>query len=112
MGVLIKNTDITVYRHYYDNNGLDKYERINYDGVNLQSKRNATVTDKGVNVAYTTVIVIDGINHQFSTGDKVITGHIEADITKLSDLKQYNPPITIIGIKPNKMFNSTTIECK
>lgn len=111
MGVLIKNANITVYRHYYDNNMLDCYERINLDGVNLNSKRNATVTDKGINVAYTTVIVIDGVNHTFTTGDKVVNGHIEVDINKLSDLKAYNP-ITIIGIQPNTIFNSTTIECK
>lgn len=111
MGVLIKNANITVYRHYYDDNGLDCYERINYDGVNLQSKRNATVTDKGINVAYTTVIVVDGINHAFTTGDKVVNGHIEVDITKLNDLKVFNP-MTIIGIQPNSLFNSTTIECK
>ena len=111
MSVLIKNSNITIYRHYYDKNMLDCYERINIDGVNLQSKRNATVSDKGVNVAYTTMIVVDGINHKFTTGDKVVLDHIEVDITKINDLKNYNP-ITIIGIQSNKIFNSTTIECR
>lgn len=111
MGVLIKNANITVYRHYYDDNMLDCYERINLDGVNLNSKRNATVTDKGINVAYTTMIMVDGINHAFTTGDKVVNGHIEVDISRLSELNVFNP-VTIVGVQPNKMFNSTTIECK
>ena len=111
MGVLIKNANITVYRHYYDNNMLDCYERINLDGVNVNSKRNATVTDKGVNVAYTTMIVVDGINHKFTTGDKVVLDHIEVDISKLRELNTYNP-VTILGVQPNRFLNSTTIECK
>lgn len=48
MGVLIKNADITVYHHYYDENKLDAYKRINIDGVNLNSKRNVAVSDKGI----------------------------------------------------------------
>ena len=65
--VLFKNADITIYNRYYDNeNAYDMYKRTNIDGVNWQSKRNATVSDKGVNVANTTLIFIDKLDNYVS----------------------------------------------
>lgn len=108
MGVLIKNADITVYH-------LDKktqtYSRININNVNWNGKRTATVSDKGVNVVYTTYIVADKCNYIINTGDKVIKGNIKLDITRLSDLNAYNP-VTVIGIQENNIMQTINIECK
>ena len=108
MCVLIKNADITLY-HF--NPKTQKYTRFNINGVNWNSKRNATVTDKGVNVAYTTKIIADKGEYTVSTGDKVVKGNIALDILKASDLGVYNP-ITVIGIQENNIFKTLTIECK
>lgn len=111
MGVLIKNADITIYKHYLDENRLDAYQRINIDDVNWKSKRNYTVVDKGINVFYTTMIVAPNSNYNFTTGDKVVKGHIEVDIKRLKELDLYNP-ITIIGLQENDLLNTINIECK
>lgn len=109
--VLFPNADITIFRHYLDINKIDAYKRINIDNVNWNSKRNATVNDKGVNVAYTTMIVVPGVAYNFTTGDKVVKGHLELDITRISELFSYNP-LTIVGIQENNLFNTINIECK
>ena len=106
--VLIKNADITIY-HF--NPKTQSYTRTNLDGVNWNSKRNATVADKGINVAYTTMIIADRGEYNFSTGDKVVKGHIEKDIVKLTDLKDYNV-LTIVGLQENNIMQSINIECK
>lgn len=60
MGVLFKNADMTVYNRYWDKDtGIDKYKRTVVEGVNWQEKRNATVSDKGLNIAYNTLIFMD-----------------------------------------------------
>ena len=60
MGVLFKNTDITIYNKYYDTeNDIDRYQRTVVEGVNWQGKRNATVTDKGLNRDDSILIFID-----------------------------------------------------
>lgn len=109
--ILFPNTDVTIYRHCLNENKLDSYERINIDAVNWNCKRNSTVSDKGVNIAYTTMIIAPGVIHKFTTGDRVVKGHIELDIAKIAELSSYNP-VTIVGIQENKLFNTTAIECK
>lgn len=108
MGVLIKNADITIYN-------LDAktqtYSRVNINGVNWNSKRSATVTDKGVNIAYTTMIVADEGNYGVTTGDKVVKANISLDITRLTDLKDYEL-LTVVGIQENNIFKTLNIECK
>lgn len=111
MGVLIKNADITIYHHYLDENKLDAYKRINIEGVNWNSKRNATVSDKGVNISYTTMIVAPIGDYEVTTGDKIIKGNISLDITRLSDLKAYDV-VTVVGVQYNDIFGSYSIECK
>ncbi|APH23328.1 hypothetical protein CF088_13185 [Clostridium botulinum] len=67
MGVLFKNADITIYNKWYDSmNDIDKYQRTVIKGVNWQSKRNGTVSDKGLLLADSTLIFIDKLNNYVS----------------------------------------------
>lgn len=111
MGVLIKNADITIYHHYYDENKLDAYKRINIDGVNLNSKRNVTVSDKGVNIYYTTMIVADNGDYEIDTEDLIVKGNITLDITKATDLKGYTV-LKVVGLQENSLLETINIECK
>lgn len=108
MGVLIKNADITVYKL---DSKTQVYSRININDVNWNSKRNATVTDKGVNVFYTTNIIADIGDYKITTGDKVVKGSINLDITRLTDLKDYIL-LTVVGVQENNILNTINIECK
>lgn len=108
MGVLIRNADITIY---HLDSKTQIYSRINIDGVNFNSKRNATVSDKGVNISYTTMIVTDKGNYGVTTGDKVVKGNISLDITRLADLKDYEV-LTVVGVQENNIFKTLNIECK
>ena len=108
MGVLFPNSDITLY-HF--NKTSQKYTRYNIKNVNLNSKRSATVSDKGVNVAYTTMIVAPNGSYTLVTGDKIVKGNITLDINKISDLKAYEV-LTVVGIQSNNIFNTVNIECK
>ena len=108
MGVLFPNADITLY--HFDKIS-QKYTRYNIKNVNVNSKRNSTVSDKGVNIAYTTIIVAPQGDYKLTTGDKVIKGNITLDINKISDLKDYEV-LTVVGIQSNNIFNTVNIECK
>ena len=124
MGVLFRNSDITIYNKYYDiENDVDKYQRTVIKGVNWQGKRNATVTDKALNRADSILIFIDKLpnyispkqfsrltNEQrinyftFSLGDKVVKGEVAFEVTGLrpnsiADLENnYDDVVTIIGV--------------
>ncbi|NFH70771.1 hypothetical protein FDC35_15875 [Clostridium botulinum] len=106
--VLFPNSDITIYH-------LDKktqtYSRINLEDVNWSGKRTATVSDKGVNVAYTVIISAEIGDYKVYTGDKIIRGNITLDITKISDLSAYEV-VTVIGTQESDIFHSRSIECK
>ena len=106
--VLIKNADITIY---HLDSKTQIYSRINIDGVNWNSKRNATVSDKGVNVAYTTMIIAPQGSYKVTTGDKVVKDNISLDITRLADLKAYEV-ITVVGVQENNIMQTINIECK
>ena len=108
MGVLLPNADITLY--HFDKIS-QKYTRYNIKNVNLNSKRNSTVSDKGVNVAYTTMIVAPNSSYTLVTGDKIVKGNITLDINKIADLKDYEV-LTVVGIQSNNIFNTVNIECK
>lgn len=106
--VLFPNCDITIYH-------LDKktqtYNRINIENVNWSGKRTATVNDKGINVAYTSIISVEKGDFEISTSDKIVKGNIDLDIARLSDLKDYEV-VTVIGTQESDLFNSISIECK
>ena len=108
MGVLFPNSDITIY--HFDKT-TQKYTRYNIQNVNMNSKRNSTVSDKGVNIAYTTIIVVPQGDYKLTTGDKVIKGNITLDISKITDLKGYEV-FTVVGVQPNNIFETVNIECK
>ncbi|NFN94927.1 hypothetical protein FDB28_12695 [Clostridium botulinum] len=136
MGVLFKNADITIYNRYYDNeNAYDMYKRTVIKGVNWQSKRNATVSDKGVNVEDSTLIFIDKLdnyvsprrfqflsheerknNFTFAIGDKIVKGNIDFEITNLkphslADLQNnFDNVITVMAIR--ELSNHWEVECK
>ncbi|MHB9943664.1 hypothetical protein CF065_19125 [Clostridium sporogenes] len=104
MGVLFKNSDITIYNRYYDfTSDTDKYQRTVIKGVNWQSKRNGTVSDKGLLLADSTLIFIDKLDNYvspkrflklsseerpnyftFSVGDKIVKGEVDFEITTVS----------------------------
>lgn len=112
MGVLFKNSDITIYNRYYDfTSDTDKYQRTVIKGVNWQSKRNGTVSDKGLLLADSTLIFIDKLDNYvspkrflklsdperpnyftFTPGDKIVKGGVDFEVTgikpyRLSDLE-------------------------
>ncbi|GAA0061731.1 DUF6751 family protein [Clostridium sp. CTA-1] len=112
MGVLFKNSDITIYNRYYDfTSDTDKYQRTVIKGVNWQSKRNGTVSDKGLLLADSTLIFIDKLDNYvspkrflklsdperpnyftFTPGDKIVKGEVDFEVTgikpyRLSDLE-------------------------
>ena len=106
--VLFPNCDVTIY---HLDKKTQKYSRINLENVNWNGKRNATVSDKGVNIAYTVIITAEIGDHKVYMGDKVVQGNITLDITRLSELSEYEP-ITVIGTQENDIFHSLSIECK
>lgn len=108
MGVLFKNADITIYNEYYDiASGYDKYQRTVIEGVDWQGKRNATVTDKGLLLADSVLVILDKLDNYISpkkfkklsnvdridyftlsVGDKIVKGESDFEIT---------------GVKPNSI---------
>lgn len=100
MGVLFKTSDITIYNKYYDPyNDIYKYQRTVIKGVNWQSKRTGTVSDKGLLLADSTLIFIDKLDNYISPkrfaklesierekyftltiGDKIVKGEVEFEV--------------------------------
>lgn len=67
MGVLLKNTDVTIYNKYYDlASDIYRYQRTVIKGVNWQGKRNGTVSDKGLLLADSTLIFVDKLENYIS----------------------------------------------
>ena len=106
--VLFRNADMTVYNKYYDSmSGNDGYQLTVIKGVDWQGKRNATVSDKGLLLADSVLIILDKLENYISpkrfrkltnaerlnyftlaVGDKIVKGEIDFEIT---------------GIKPNSI---------
>lgn len=107
MGVLFKNTDITIYNRYYDlSSDTYKHQRTVIKGVNWQGKRNGTVSEKGLLLADSTLIFIDKLenyispkrfakmqplereNHfTFTVGDKIVKGEVDFEITGIKPFR-------------------------
>lgn len=124
MGVLFKNSDITVYNKYYDPyNDMYKYQRVVIKGVNWQSKRTGTVSDKGLLLADSTLIFIDKLDNYISPkrfaklesierekyftltiGDKIVKGEVDFEIIgiknySINDLNnEFDDVITIKSV--------------
>ena len=89
MGVLFKNADITLYNKYYDKeNDVDRYQRTVIRDVNWQGKRNATVTDKGLNRDDSILIFIDKIPGYVSP-----VSYTHLDVYKRQDANQLEKAI-------------------
>lgn len=107
MGVLFKNADITIYNKYYDfTSDVDKYQRTVIKGVNWQGKKHATVSDKGLLLADSTLIFIDKLDNYVSPkrfvklsdadrknyftlapGDKIVKGEVTFEITGIKPFR-------------------------
>lgn len=128
MNDLFKNSDITIYNKYYDaENDIEKYQRTVIKDVDWQEKRNANVSDKGLNLDNSILIFIDinsvggkqyigpkqfvrlsseeRVNYfTFSLGDKIVKGEIDFELTgirpnSIADLQSnYDDVVTILGI--------------
>lgn len=124
MGVLFKNSDITVYNKYHDPyNDMYKYQRTVIKGVNWQSKRTGTVSDKGLLLADSTLIFIDKLDNYISPkrfaklesierekyftltiGDKIVKGEVDFEIIgiknySINDLNnEFDDVITIKSV--------------
>ena len=112
--VLFKNADITLYNKYYDIvNGYDKYQRTVIKDVNWTGKRNATVTNTGLQLADSIRIILDKLDNyispkQFrklsndervayftlSVGDKIAKGEIDFEIVGIK-------PYSIVDLENN-----------
>lgn len=120
MAVLFKNSDITIYNRYYDKDGIDKYQRTVIKGVNWQGKRNATVSEKGLQLADSTLIFVDKLPNYvspkrfaklddtervnyftFRAGDKIVKGEVDLEITRIVELeKQFDDVVDIKSVTP------------
>lgn len=136
MGVLFKNADVTIYNKYYDRvNDVDRYQRTVIRGVNWQGKRNATVSDKGLNRDDSILIFIDKIpgyvspkrfnnlgdderkNHfTFGINDIIVKEICDFEITGLkpnsvSDLeREYDDVVNVLGV--THWSEHCEVECK
>lgn len=134
--VLFKNTDITIYNKYYDISfDIYKYQRTVIRDVNWQGKRNATVTDKGLNRDDSILIFIDKIpgyisskrftrltNEErtkyftFGLNDIIVKGICDFDIkgikpNSIADLERnYDDVVNVIGVQ--EWSNHWEVECK
>lgn len=129
MGVLFKNANITIYNRYYDfATDTDKYQKTVVKGVNWQSKRNGTVSDKGLLLADSTLIFMDKLDNYISPkrflklsneerpnyftltpGDKIVKGEVDFEVAgikpyRLSDLE--NEFDDVIDIKSVSKLSS------
>ena len=134
--ILFKNSDITIYNRYYDKeNDIDKYQRTVIRGVNWQGKRNASVSDKGLNRDDSILIFIDKLDNYvspkrfarlteedranyftFGLNDLVVKGEIDFEITGLkpngiADLeRQFDDVVNILGVQ--EWTEHWEVECK
>lgn len=136
MGVLFKNTDITIYNKYYDKvNDVDRYQRTVIRGINWQGKRNATVSDKGLNRDDSILIFVDKLDNYvspkrfskltdqernnyftFSIGDIVVKGMCDFEVigrkpNSIADLERnYDDVVTVLGVQ--EWSEHWEVECK
>lgn len=136
MGVLFKNADITLYNKYYDiASDIYKYQRTVIQGVNWQGKRNATVSDKGLNREDSILIFMDKLDNYVSpkrfdmlseqersnfftlaVGDIIVKGIVNFEIigfkpNSVVDLeRQFDDVVKVLGVQ--KWTEHWEVECK
>lgn len=136
MGVLFKNTDITIYNRCTDRaTGYEKYQRNIIKDVNWQGKHNATVSNTGLMVADSILIFADKLDNYispkgfkkmaglgikdyltFAVGDKIVKGNIDFEISgvkpnSIADLENiYDDVVNIISV--SELPNHWEIEAK
>lgn len=101
--VLFRNANITVYNKYYDDmTGYDMYQRTVIKDVDWQGKRNASVSNNGLLMADSVLVIIDKLENYISPkqfaklidtervnyftlniADKIVKGQIDFEITGL-----------------------------
>ena len=62
-------------------------------------------------IIMSSIIIIPTSGYNVTTGDKIVKGTLDIDISRLTDLKEYEP-VTVVGVQYNDIFNSYSIECK
>lgn len=123
--VLFRNANITVYNKYYDfMTGYDMYQRTVIKDVDWQGKKNATVTNNGLLMVDSVLVIIDKLDTYISSkqfakltdtervnyftlaiDDKVVKGEIDFEITGLkpnsiADLENsYDNVVNIISLR-------------
>ncbi|MCB2308827.1 hypothetical protein LGL08_20545 [Clostridium estertheticum] len=124
--VLFKNANLTLYNRYYDfTSGYDKYQRTVIKGVDWNGRRNATVTDKGLLMADSVLIIIDKLDNYISPkqfarlsdservtyftlamGDKIVKGEIDFEVTgvkpySIADLENnFDDVVNVMSARP------------
>ena len=96
--VFFVDTDITIYKHYIENK-TDKYKTIYVSQASWQTKRNSSISDKGVIIKDSTLIFIDPIDDVLDYGDIIVKGKCDLEITTKSQLKNCNT-ITVMSYRP------------
>ena len=105
--ILAPNGSITIYSY---NKSDGSYNRINIDKANINYTKAITFSDKTVSEGYTTRIIIDN-EYEIATGDKLIIGTVETDISSVKDLKDFEV-LTIVSINRNNILNSVKLGAK
>lgn len=115
MGVLFKNSTVTIFNKYYDKeNDLYRYKRKIIRGVDWQDDIISNVENNGLTVVNQCTIFMDIQNDYKSPkafrsnpetgftlapGDYIVKGEIDEDIIIPENLKKYDDVVVICGLK-------------
>lgn len=134
--ILNPNADITIYNRYYDKKeNIEKYQKTIIKRVNWQTKRESTVSDKGLLVANSTLIFIDNLkdyispkkfrqlsddervkHFTLSAQDKIVKGILNFEVTGrspnlISDLEnKFDDVVSISTV--SEFSNHIEVYCK
>lgn len=134
--ILNPNADITIYNRYYDKKeNIEKYQKTIIKRVNWQTKRESTVSDKGLLVANSTLIFIDNLkdyispkkfrqlsddervkHFTLSAQDKIVKGILNFEVTvrslnSISDLEnKFDDVVSISTV--SEFSNHIEVYCK
>ena len=136
MGVLFKNSDITIYNKYY-NNYLDceLYQKTVIKEVGWNNKATSTVTNNGLMMADSVVVIVDKVANYispkqfsrltvddmlnyftFAMGDKIVKGLSDFEVTgitpfRIADLENnFDNVVNIVSVR--ELSDHWEVECK